>query len=101
MIAVALLVLLGCSEPDPCDGLRDVPLSPASLQLTRGEHRVGWGLDQCFGCHQVWAIHAHDCTQLDNIDVTAIVDEIDPEDAQTCVPCHGDNGAPSLEEEPT
>ncbi len=78
-----------------------MPLSPASLELTRGEHLAGWGHGQCFQCHQVWAIHAHDCTLLDGIDVTAIADEINPDDTQTCIPCHGDNGAPSLvEEEP-
>jgi len=66
------------------------------LELTPEEHRVGWGNDQCFQCHQVWVIHAEDCLAVDGADPVAVNDEIDPEDPNSCVACHGTNGSDLL-----
>ncbi len=91
-IACLLVVAMGCGEPDPCVGTRDLVSSPAALELRPEEHSVGWGSDACFQCHQVWNIHAHDCLSIDAVDVDAIDEVIDVEDTRTCVICHGDNG---------
>lgn len=98
MRALLLLAALGgCPEPEPCAETRDLLRTEQGLVVTRDEHGVGWGTDACFQCHQVWNIHQADCIDAVEIDLEAIREVTDPDDATTCVPCHGANGVPWLE----
>ena len=101
MIAAAWLWLAaGCAREDAnaCTYVRDLVRSDGSLALTATEHGVGWGNETCLQCHQTWNTHQIDCVRALELDLEAIRAAADFEDAATCVPCHGTNGVPALEE---
>lgn len=78
-----------CADDDPCAGVRDLVASPNGLELTEGEHALGWAHTDCFTCHQAQNIHEADCSTGD-IDVSEIAE--DASDTLSCADCHGDNG---------
>jgi hypothetical protein len=98
--AVWLLLTAGCgrADRDACAYVRDLARSDGSLGLTRREHGVGWGNAECLQCHQTWNTHQMDCLRAVDVDLEAIRDVADFHDATTCVPCHGANGVPRLED---
>jgi hypothetical protein len=98
-----LLVTLGCAEvdEDPCAYVRDLIRTEDGLALTPDEHGVGWGNETCLQCHQTWNTHVRDCSRAVDWDLEAIREAADFEDPTTCVPCHGANGVPALEEAET
>lgn len=100
MRSALFALLLGCTDPDPCAGKRDLVASPAGLKLTRVEHGIGWGQAECFRCHTVFRIHLETCVEQSQVDVGAIDVQVDEEDPASCAPCHGANGVPGLQPEP-
>lgn len=95
LVAILALLAVGCGEPDPCDGRRDLATSPDGLRLAESEHEAGWGQTDCFQCHQVFEIHRSVCSSFTDtglIDLTEVVARTDPGDTSTCVTCHGWNG---------
>jgi hypothetical protein len=90
-VRIVLLLLVGCAaEREECS--HDPLRSPGGLVVTEAEHGVGWQREDCFQCHQTWNIHQVDCIGSLDVDLAEVRAAADPEDASTCVSCHGDNG---------
>lgn len=93
MMLLLALLLCGCGDVDPCEGITDLAETPGGTWIEESEDHPGWGHTACFTCHQTWRIHTHDCIAAYEQDMDAIAEQADPADTNTCVPCHGENGA--------
>jgi hypothetical protein len=91
---ILLLLALSCAPPDSdCANVRDLGRSEASLVVTEAEHGVGWAREECAACHSAATTHSFDCVRAVEIDLVEVREAADFDDPQSCVPCHGANGA--------
>ena len=85
-----MILLLACAAEEPCV---DMSQGPGALTVTREEHGVGWGQQECAQCHPVWTFHGRDC--VGGLDLEELQARTDLEDPESCTACHGDNGVPA------
>ena len=87
------------------DNFGNILASPAGLVVLREEHPRGWGRPDCFGCHEVRNMHVVNRTDLPTcntlppgsldpcIDLGEIQSIIRNQGQNSCMLCHGTNGA--------
>ena len=92
-LVFAALSLGGC---DPawlsCEDVVGMLESEDGLEVVEDEHPTGWGQDRCLTCHSVEAMHQRNCTDLDEVDLAAIQDDVALRGDGSCASCHGANG---------
>lgn len=88
-MVILLSLLLGCQATDPCPDVAMID-GPEGLVLTADEHGIGWGIEDCWQCHQAQTLHRTGCTP--DVDLQAIQDQVEAEGLASCATCHGDNG---------
>jgi hypothetical protein len=94
VLAVALVACGSASGPQSED-YGNLLASPGGLVVLEEEHPTGWTRPDCFGCHNVNNMHQVNRTGLpdEKVDLPEIRAIIENQGLESCVLCHGDNGA--------
>lgn len=92
MTRLAVLGLLGLAACGPVETCPEGSMldGPAGLELTEGEHELGWGQAECWRCHSESTLHRRGCTE--GVDLQALEAQVQAEGLSACATCHGTNG---------
>jgi hypothetical protein len=86
--------LVGCDEAWlSCEDVAGMLESDAGLEVTEAEHPTGWAQAECMTCHSGESTHQRNCTDMDEVDLLAIQEDVEVNGDDSCAACHGENGA--------
>jgi hypothetical protein len=103
----SILSSTGCGSngDENGDNFGNLLASPGGLEVLREEHPSGWGRADCFACHEIRNMHVVNRTDLPDcdalppgsadpcIDLAEIQSIIANQGEDSCMLCHGTNGA--------